>query len=157
MPLAADLMWIEETLPASFIATVPFVYPIVSALHLFGIALVFGSIVPVDLRLLRIVGPQFDPVLSSLVRSAMLGLALAVPSGMLLASVRIGDYVEKPAFLAKLLILLAAGVNVLMLRIQSGTGRVAAMVGRPASRIAATASLSLWIAAVLAGRWIAFT
>lgn len=156
MQLTALLLWIESTFPARFIATAPFVYPIVSALHLFGIALVFGSILPVDLRLLGFVGPQFDPVLPSLVRSALFGFALAVPSGMLLASVRIGEYAQNPAFLAKLLILLAAGVNVLLLRVLSGTGRMPAMVGRPAGRIAATASLSLWTAAVLAGRWIAF-
>lgn len=156
MQLAADLIWIEGTFPVRFIATAPLVYPFVSALHLFGIALVFGSIVPVDLRLLRIVGPQFDPALPSLVRIALIGFAVAAPSGILLASVRIGDYAENPAFLAKLLILMAAGVNALLLRLLSGSRQIADMVEGPAGRITATASLSLWTAAVLAGRWIGF-
>lgn len=156
MPLAPVLLWIEGTFPARLVGTAPFVYPIVSAIHLLGIALVFGSIVPVDLRLLRVVGPQLDPALPSLVLIALVGVGLAVPSGILLASVRIGDYAGNPAFLAKLLILIAAGVNALLLRGLLGTRRITAMVGRPAGKIAAAASLFLWIAAMFAGRWIAF-
>ena len=156
MQLATLFTWIEGSFLARFVATTPFVYPTVSALHLFGIALVFGSVVPVDLRLLRIVGPQFDPALASLVRIALVGFAVAALSGVLLASVRIGEYAENPAFVAKLLILLTAGANALLLRLMSGPRKLLDMVGRPAGRITATASLSLWIAAVLAGRWIAF-
>jgi len=157
MPLAADLSWIENTSAVRFIATTPLVYPLLSAFHLFGIALVFGSIVPVDLRLLRVVGPQFDRALPSLIHIALIGFALAASSGILLASVQIGVYVKKPVFLAKLLILLLAGVSALLLRLHSGTRGIAGMVGRPAGRIAAIVSLSLWTAAVLAGRWIAFS
>ncbi len=157
MQLEALSMWIEGSFPARFIATTPLVYPLLSAVHLFGIALVFGSVVPVDLRLLRVVGPQFDPALASLTRTALVGFAVAAPSGVLLASVRIGEYLENPAFVAKLFILLAAGANALLLRLVSGPRKLPDMVGRPAGRITATASLSLWIAAVLAGRWIAFS
>lgn len=156
MPLASVLLWIEGTSPARLIGTAPFVYPIVSAIHLFGIALVLGSIVPVDLRLLRVVGPQLDPALPLLISMASVGVAVAVPSGVLLASVRIGDYAGNPAFLAKLLILAAAALNALLLRLLSGTRRVTAMVGRPAGKVAAAVSLLLWIAALFAGRWIAF-
>jgi len=157
MQLAAAFVWIEGTFLARFIATAPFVYPIVSALHLFGVALVFGSIVPVDLRLMRVVGSQFDQALPSLVHLALFGFAVAALSGLLLASVRIGDYANNPAFLTKLLILTAAGMNALLLRFLSGTRSISDMVGEPAGWSAATASLSIWITAVLAGRWIAFS
>jgi hypothetical protein len=156
MQLTDILIAIEGASPVRFIAATPFVYPAISALHIFGIALVFGSIVPVDLRLLRMLGPRFDPVLPSLVRHALLGFAIAASTGVVLASVRIGDYAGNPAFLMKMLILTTAGANALLLRGFSGTRSLPEMVGRPAGRIAAAASLSLWIGAVLAGRWIAF-
>ncbi len=156
MPLEALGVWLESSSLARFVATAPLVYTIISAVHLFGIALVVGSVVPVDLRLLRVVGPQFDPVLASLIRTALVGFAIAAPSGVLLASVRVGEYLENPAFVAKLLILLAAGANALLLRLVSGPRTLPDMVGRRAGRITATASLFLWVAAVLAGRWIAF-
>ncbi len=154
--LAADLVWLESTALANFIAVTPWAYPLISALHLFGIALLFGSMVPVDLRLLKVLGSQFDAVLQPLIRTALIGFAVAVPSGVWLASVRISEYLENPAFLAKLALLLLAGVNALALRLLAGPRGVVNMVGRLAGRIAATASLVLWIAAVLAGRWIAF-
>ncbi|MCV9947600.1 hypothetical protein [Rhizobium sp. BT-175] len=156
MQLTDVLIWIEGAPPIRFIAATPFVYPAISALHIIGIALVFGSIAPVDLRLLRILGPRFDPVLPSLVRNALIGFAVAAPTGLLLASVRIGDYAENPAFLMKMLILMVAGGNALLLRRLAGARSIPETVGRPAGRIAATASLSLWVSAVLAGRWIAF-
>jgi hypothetical protein len=89
MPLADVFAWIEGAFPARFIVTTPLVYPLVSALHLFGIALLFGSIVPVDLRLLRALGAEFDAAMPSLVRIAAVGFMVAAASGVLLLSVRI--------------------------------------------------------------------
>lgn len=157
MPLAEALTWIEGSTPARVIATVPHVYPFISALHLVGIGLLFGAIVPVDLRLLRLTGPQFDRALPSLVRIAVFGFALAAASGVSLACVRIGDYADNPAFLAKMGILLAAGTNALVLRRLTPSRDVVDAVGTAMGRIAAAASLLLWLAAVFAGRWIAFT
>jgi hypothetical protein len=152
-----DLVGLESSAPVRFIATSPFLYPLISALHLFGIALLFGSIVPVDHRLLRVVGPQFDDSFDSLIRLSVLGFCLAAPSGALLASVRISQYVENVAFLIKMAILLTAGANALMLHRLAGSRSIAQMVGRPAGQIATAASLCLWTAAILAGRWIAFS
>jgi hypothetical protein len=156
MQLADLLAWIEGTAAARFLAEDPLVYPLVSALHLLGIGLLFGSIVPVDLRLLRLVGPQFDSALPSLIRLTLIGFTLAVASGLLLASVRIVDYAQNPAFLAKMAILLIVGINALLLRRLSGPREMVQMVGTRAGRVAATTSLVLWISAVVAGRWIAF-
>ena len=77
MPLEPLAMWLEGSPPARFIATTLWAYPLVSAVHLLGIALVVGSALPVDLRRLRLVGPQFDPALESLVRTALVGFAVA--------------------------------------------------------------------------------
>lgn len=156
MQLTVVIQWIEGSLPVRALVEIAWLYPTISALHLFGIALVFGSIVPVDLRLLRVLGPQFDAVLVSLVRTAVIGFALAVTTGFLLASVRIADYASNPAFLAKMLILAAAGSNALVLRVMSGSRHAADAVATPAGASAAAISLALWIAAILAGRWIAF-
>jgi hypothetical protein len=156
MQLVEILSWIESSALARFIAMAPLVYPTVSALHILGIALVFGSIVPVDLRLLKVFGPQFDAVLPFLVRSALFGFALAASTGVLLASIRIADYLDNPAFLTKMALLIAAGTNAMLLRRLSDHRDVVRMVGSLVGRCAAMTSLSLWICAVLAGRWIAF-
>jgi len=156
MQLTEVFLWIESIPAVRFISTATVIYPIISALHLLGIALLFGSIIPVDLRLLRVLGPQFDPVLQPLIRFAVLGFLLAATSGALLASIRITDYAENPAFLIKLSIVFLAGVNALVLRLKSNPRGIAGSVGQPYGRIAGAISVFLWTGAVLAGRWIAF-
>lgn len=157
MQLADALLWIEGTALARFMVATPGAYPLASALHLLGIALVLGSIVPVDLRLLRVLGPQVGPALPTLVNLALAGFAVAATTGVLLASVRIVDYAANPAFQAKMLILVAAGANAILLRLLSGARRLPDMAGQPAGWAAGMASLSLWTATLFAGRWIAFT
>jgi hypothetical protein len=156
--MSLDLLfgWIDALYPVRLIVTVPGIYPAISAIHIAGIAVLFGSILSVDLRLLRVIGPQFDTALQTLIRTALIGFAIAATSGLLLASVRIGNYAQNPAFLVKMSILLMAGTNAVALRIFTGSRRIADLVGSRAAGIAASISISLWIAAIFAGRWIAF-
>ncbi|WP_159717553.1 DUF6644 family protein [Geminicoccus flavidas] len=156
MQLIALFQWIEGLHAVRLIVTVPGVYPTISALHILGIGVLLGSIAPVDLRLLRVLGSKFDAVIPTLIRMALIGFAVAATTGLLLASVRIGHYAQNPAFLAKLAILLASGSNAIALHIVSRPDDVVSMVGRPRGRATAIASLSLWLGAVFAGRWIAF-
>jgi hypothetical protein len=156
MQIEEFALLIERTAVSRFMATTPLIYPLVSAVHLFGISLVLGSILYVDLRLLKVLGPHFDPALTTMVRISLLGFTVACTTGILMASVRLADYISNPAFLAKLLILLAAGLNAVLLRLISGFGDLQEVVGQKAGRISAIASLCLWIMALLAGRWIAF-
>ncbi len=155
--LALMFQEIEDLGVVRLIVAVPWVYPVVSALHIIGIGTLLGSIVAVDLRLLRILGPQFDEALSALVRMALCGFALAATTGLLLLSVRIANYAENPFFLIKMVIVAAAGGNALLLR-QVGLGiNFAILVARPAARFSGAVSLCLWVSAVFAGRWIAFS
>ncbi len=139
------------------VVTVPWLYPALSALHIVGIGTLFGSIAAMDLRLLRFLGPQFDPALPILVKMAVFGFALAVTTGLLLASVRISDYAQNNAFLTKMTILAVAGFNAWLLRRLRPGADLAALVGTLRGRLSATASLFLWLGAVFAGRWIAFS
>lgn len=144
---------VAEALRASF-----YVYPFVNAAHVFGIALLVGSILPVDLRLLgffrRIPLAGFVPVMTGF---SAAGLAIAVTSGFLLFSVKPLDYAENPAFLTKIALVAIGATNALALR-WTGAWR-AARAGeaiRPGLRISALLSLTIWPAALLAGRWIGY-
>lgn len=156
MQLISVFQWIEGLSAVRLIVNVPWLYPSISALHILGIGILIGSITSVDLRLLGVLGPKFDSVVPTLVRLALIGFAVAATTGLLLASVRVGNYARNPIFLTKLTILVAAGVNAIALRVASHPGDVVSMVGRALGRAAAIASLSLWLCAVFTGRWIAF-
>jgi hypothetical protein len=133
-------------------------YPLVNAAHILGIGLLVGAIFTLDLRILGLFRHAPMAVLAPpLVRVAATGTMLVLFSGFLLFSVRPAAYAANPAFLLKLALVAAGLLNILLLRLGQGWGR--ALAGAPtgaAVRIAAAASLSLWLGAILAGRWIAF-
>ncbi len=153
--MTAVLAAIETHPWIRLIVSVPWVYPTISALHILGIGILIGSILTVDLRLLRALGSTLDASLHLLVRIALCGFAIAATTGLLLVSVRISNYAANPAFLAKIAILCVAGLNAVVLRVSAGKD-LPGLIGNSRAIRAASLSVSLWIGAVFAGRWIAF-
>ena len=130
----------------------PTAYLFVNATHILGIGVLLGAILPLDLRLLGCFRRSPIEVLGPfLVRSAAAGLGLAVLAGAWLFSVKPEEYVGNPAFRWKLALLAMAIVNVAFQH--RGAGFLAVT---PAVRVRAGLSLSLWISALVAGRWIGF-
>lgn len=141
--------WLRASMPA---------YALVNALHILGLGLLVGAVAALDLRLLGAVRTlPAAPLAALLERVAGAGLALALVTGLLLFSVRPAAYLGNPAFLLKLGFVGAGLLNVLVLRFGPGW-RALASGARPSAavRIGVAFSLALWIAALLAGRWIAF-
>ncbi len=133
-------------------------YLVVNAAHVLAIGLLIGAIVPLDLRLLGLVGPAPLEVLGPfLARAAAVGLALAVVTGLCLFSVRPSAYLANPALLTKLVLLAIGTLNALSVRVSTAWS-VALAGGAVALRLRAQALASLvtWLGALLAGRWIGF-
>jgi hypothetical protein len=137
-------------------------YPLVNTGHVLGIALLFGAIAPLDLRLLgcwREVA--LAPLARVLVPMAMTGLVLALTTGALLFATRPRDYIFEPVFLIKLALLAAAILNALALRRlpEWSLLRVEADAGYAIPtrwRFAALASIVLWLGVITAGRLIGY-
>lgn len=126
-------------------------YAAVNATHVLGIALLVGAIVPYDLRRLGCWRGVPEPALRAvLVPMAGAGLALAISAGLLLFSVRSGEYLGNPFFLAKIALVACGIANAALFH--------AALRHRSARllRLGAAASLTIWIAALFCGRMIAF-
>lgn len=128
-------------------------YPLVNASHILGIALLVGSIVPLDLRLL---GLWRQTPLAALARvllpMAGIGLALAAVSGGLLFAVKATAYAGSTLFLAKMGLLALGLVNAagqfMRERRGGGTG--------PAARLSAAASLAGWVGVLTLGRLVGY-
>jgi len=136
----------------------PTLYIFVNAGHILSLALLIGASFILDLRLLgsfsRLPLAETMTVLS---RIAAVALGFAMLTGALLFSVRPLEYVANTAFLIKLLLIILGTANALAVH-RSRSWR-ALIAGAPATsplRLAALASLILWPAALLAGRWIGF-
>jgi hypothetical protein len=128
-------------------------YPMVNTGHVLGIALLFGAIVPLDLRLLGLWrGVPVDHLARPLVSVASTGLVLAVGTGTLLFTTRPADYVVEPLFGVKMALLALAVTNALLLR------RVPRwrQANGGTSRAAGALSIALWLGVIAAGRLIGY-
>lgn len=140
---------------ATGVARSSVVYAAVSAAHVFGIALLLGPILLVDLRLLGLLRSLDAPSIAVLRGAARVGLALAVVAGFLLLSAKPGDYAGNAVVWAKLVVVSAGIVNALAFEWSARRVGVAALL-EGGGRAFALLSTGLWVAALVLGRWIAF-
>ncbi|MDR9807870.1 DUF6644 family protein [Rhizobium hidalgonense] len=152
------LEWLSATTPAVALRRSGTLYMFVNAAHILAIGLLVGAILPLDLRLAGFFRKvPVDIVAPFLSRSAGVGLVLAIATGFCLFSVRAVEYAENPAFLAKLGLIAFGLLNLLTVHVGRGWKTlIATGVIRPSLRVSAALSVAIWIAAVLAGRWIGF-
>jgi hypothetical protein len=133
-------------------------YLLVNASHILGIALLIGSILPLDLRLAGAFPRTPLPAIAPLLRAtALAGIALAVITGFALFTVNPTDYATNPAFRIKLLLLVLAVLNAALVTRSSAWSQVlAGAAPTPGLRLMAALSALLWLSILLAGRWIGF-
>ncbi len=154
-PIFLDL---QESALGHAMRASPVLYPAAEVLHILGFVLLVGSIVSLDLRILgagRAIPIQ--PMAQLLLPVSRGGFVLAICMGFLLFSADAAHVVGNPAFQAKLLLILAALINIAVAH--AGPWRRAAIWRAEASggaKLTAFLSLLLWIAAVVAGRLIAY-
>ena len=87
-------------------------YPIVEIVHLAGIALLFGSIAMLDLRLLGLSRAVSVKRLAAHVLPWTAGaFLLIVPSGLMMFIAHAGDFVQSGTFVLKMGLILGAGAN----------------------------------------------
>lgn len=152
---------LQNLAPIAALRASRWVYPLVNAGHILGIALLFGGILPLDLRLLGLWrSVPLGHLARILIPLAMAGLGLAVVTGFLMFAVGATKYAATPLFLVKLCVIAAAVTNALLLR-RAGDWTLArlpdlAWQPTPRLRTAGTLSLGLWLAAILCGRFLAY-
>jgi len=145
---------LEQAGPVAALRESVFAYPLVNALHVIGVALLFGAIVALDVRVIgwrRRAGPV-DTLASLLLPVAISGFLLAVPAGLLLFATDARAYAASPLFQAKMLLIALAIGNVLWLRTSDWRAE------RPQRRVALAAGLSilLWLGVIVLGRMVGY-
>ncbi len=146
---------LEGTALAQTLRESRWLYAGVNATHIFAIALLIGSVVPLNLRLLGVWRSiSREAVVRVLAPVAAGGLILALLTGPLLFAVRAREY-SGVEFLQLKLILIAVGVlSTLALCRTHGF----LLKDAPRARLAGHAILSTvcWLGALVCGRLIAF-
>jgi hypothetical protein len=138
-----------------------YAYAIIESIHVWTLALFFGSVVMFDLRLLGWIMRRVpvSEVVSRLLPWTIAGFVVMVITGSLLFSaIPLRSY-QNIFFRTKMVLLLLAGLNVWLFHSRVFPGVVAWDVnGVPprTARIAGAVSLALWIGIIVSGRMIAY-
>jgi hypothetical protein len=152
---------IEASSLARWMREAMWAYPAVEAVHILALAIVVGSIVIVDLRLL---GLSREISVSRLSRHALpftIGaFVVAMFTGILMFTAHAEDFLTNRVFAIKMGLILLAGVNAAVLH--SGPWRTIAQWDTgalpPASvRFQAALSIAIWISVIACGRLLAYT
>jgi hypothetical protein len=130
----------------------PWAYPVLEMVHIFGIALLLGNLVLLELR---VFGAGAELPLRPLARMALsiavTGFALVAASGLLMFSTQPGELLANRAFTLKMLLIGVAGCNAAWFH---GRGSLARCDGM--ARALLLTSTLLWLAVLACGRWIAY-
>lgn len=140
---------------------VPGLPPIVQAVHIVAVAVVMGSIVFVNLRLLGLAVPSQQPseMIRRLVPWTWWALPFLFTSGIVFVIARPVRYFFNPVAGIKFSLLLGALVLTaalhLLSRTEPGYWELTAR-RRGSARAMAAVSILLWLGVMMAGRWIAY-
>jgi hypothetical protein len=162
MDINPFLKSLEATGVAASIRDSLFLFPVIEAIHVIGIALVFGTILIIDLRALGLasIGRRFDRMSADLMKWTWAAFVLTAITGALMFVTNAQVYTGNLFFQIKLALLALAGANMLLFQLTAGrtvNDWCEAPTAPTVGKVAATVSLILWISIIFMGRMIGFT
>jgi hypothetical protein len=136
--------------------------PIIESIHVLTAAVVIGTVFIVDLRLLGLASTNrpVTRVSHDLIRWTWIGFVVSAITGALMFAPNAVTYYGNTAFRLKMLLLIAAGVNMLVFELLSSRSVASwdkATVPPTKARIAGGLSILIWTAVIFVARWIGFT
>ena len=163
MQSLTELMeWLEASSLAVFIHNTAWAFTTIELVHVFAIALVIGTIAIVDLRLLGLASTKrpFTELARQVLPFTWVAFAVAVIAGSLLFISQATAYFASTTFRIKMLLIVAAGINMLIFELITVRG-VKEWDVKPipvrAARLAGGISIACWALVLVFGRWTGFT
>lgn len=136
-------------------------YPLIEVVHIVGFAVLVGSVIMFDLRVLGL--SKAVPVTAlahHLLRWAAVALLLIVPAGLMMFSAHPHDFASNDVFKLKLGLIAVAGANAGLFHVGvfRSVAHWDAQTSAPViAKTQAAVSIALWISVVLCGRLLAYT
>ena len=127
-------------------------YPALEVLHLFGIALLLGNLVLLEMRVFGWgVGLPVRPLAKLSLGLAVIGFSLAALSGTLMFATRALELLANKSFTLKMGLLMLAGCNAAWFHTRESLDKLDGV-----ARVQMVISTALWLAIMVCGRWIAY-
>jgi len=156
------MTWLEmSALGVAMRETGVWTYALVNLAHIFGISLLFGAIVVLDLRLLGVWSKiPLDLMAKPTTIVAGTGFAVAIVSGPALLATKATEYIGNPFLPIKLVAIVLGVINLIILHnLPAWKERANPQMGAAKRRqlaLAGSASLACWITVISAARMIAY-
>ena len=139
-------------------------YPAVLFAHILGIALLFGSIAVLDLRLIGIWKKAPVKALAAQVLPWSAGsFLLILPSGLAMFAANATELIASPVLAVKMGLIMAAGVNAAIFHTVTfpsvsvwDAPEMRALGPPPSARLAGALSLALWASVIACGLTLAY-
>lgn len=162
MDIDALLKSLEASGLATRIRDSVYLFPMIESTHVIGLALVFGTIAIIDLRLLGLASTHrsFQRMASDILKWTWAAFVLTVLTGSLMFTTNAAVYYHNLFFRTKMLLLALSGINMLFFELTAGRTihRWDQAPSAPrAARAVAALSLAMWIGIICMGRLIGFT
>jgi uncharacterized protein DUF6644 len=162
MDINALLKSLEATGLATRIRESIFLFPMIESTHVIGLALVFGTIAIIDLRLLGVASTHrsFQRMASDILKWTWAAFALTALTGSLMFITNASVYYHNFYFRTKMVLLALTGVNMLFFELTAGRTihKWGTAPSAPrAGKTVAVLSLAMWIGIICVGRLIGFT
>src|SRR5437868_5594023 len=162
MDISALLASLESSGLATRIRDSLYIFPLLESTHVFGLAMVFGTIAIIDLRLLGIASTRrpFRRMASDILKWTWAAFAITAVTGALMFITNAQVYYHNFFFRTKMVLLVFAGINMAVFEL---TARRTvhrwdkARSAPPAGKAVAVLSIVMWIAIIFMGRIIGFT
>jgi hypothetical protein len=125
------------------------VFPLAEIFHFFGLCLLMGAMLIIDLRLLGFARRVPLTATLTLVPAAGIGFAINLLSGIVFLCAHPENYWPSFAFQMKLLAIFIGGLNALWFKLAEGP-RIAR------AKFVAALSITIWITVIVLGRFLPF-
>ena len=157
---AAVLGWFESTWLGEFVRNTFWVFPTCETLHFFGLSILLGALLMLELRLLGFM-PQI-PIRPALafVPIAIGGFLLNLITGIFFFCADPFNYWPNPGFKIKMALILLAGLNALWFEFAERRKILALPEGADVglqAKVIAGLSLALWVSIIVMGRLLPYT
>jgi hypothetical protein len=162
MNLAAALDWLQKSSLAIHIRDSLLLFPLLESAHVIALAIVVGTVVIIDLRLLGLATTHrsFQRLAADTLPWTLGAFALAALTGSLMFITNATVYFHNTWFRAKVLLLALTAINAVVFELtarRSVGNWDQARTPPPLARAVAAVSLVIWIGVIVAGRMIGFT
>lgn len=161
MDITPWLKSLEDSGVATTIRNSAYLFPSLEAAHVMALGLMLGTITVVDFRLLGLASQErsAERVSAEVLRWTWAAFAVVFLTGFTMFTTNARVYAHNTAFLIKLGLLAAAGINMMVFHLTAARSieRWDRHAAPPIGKAAAALSLALWIAVVFAGRVVGFT